>query len=187
MKATDVLKEEHRGIERMLNIVEAAARRLEVGEEVPARVFEGAVDFFRGFADRCHHAKEEEELFPALERHGIPRGNGPIGVMLLEHEQGRQFVRNLAGATERYAHGDRAAQPLLVQSALGYVDLLRQHIAKEDGVLFVMADQVLTPQMQQTLVAAFDEIEEKRTGKQEHERYHRLIAELEQVVAGWKG
>lgn len=187
MKATAILMEEHRGIERMLTIVEAAARRLEQGGEVPPRVFEGAVDFFRGFADRCHHAKEEEELFPTLEERGIPRGNGPVGVMLIEHEQGRQFVRNLAEATHRYAQGDRSAQPLLVRNALGYADLLRQHIAKEDGVLFPLADQVLSADAQQRLVAAFNEIEEKRTGKGEHERYHRLIEELEQVVAGWAG
>lgn len=185
MRATEVLMQEHRGIEQMLGIVEAAAQRLEQGKEVPAHLFEGAVDFFRGFADACHHAKEEEKLFTALEEHGIPRANGPIGVMLAEHQEGRQFIRGLAEATERYARGDPAAKPLLVSNGRGYANLLRQHIQKEDNVLFPLADQVLAPREQQALVAAFDAIEVERTGIQEHERYHRMIDDLKNLVAGW--
>ena len=67
MSATDVLKDEHRGIERMLAIVEAASSRLAAGGDVPADLYLNAVDFFRGFTDGCHHAKEEAKLFPALE------------------------------------------------------------------------------------------------------------------------
>lgn len=183
MSATDVLKEEHRGIERMLAIVEAATRRLQAGGNVPAEVYLKAADFFKNFADGCHHAKEETRLFPAMERRGIPRMGGPVGVMLAEHEQGRAYVRKMAQAAERYSKGDPSAAADLVESGQGYVRLLSQHIAKEDGILFPMAEQVLSGAEQAQLSEEFDVIERERPG--EHEHYHHVLDELEQVTASW--
>ena len=185
MSATDVLKDEHRGVERMLAIVEAAGKRLEAGGDVPADLYLSAVDFFRGFTDGCHHAKEEEKLFPTLEQRGILREGGPIGVMLAEHEQGRAYVRAMAEAAGRYSKGDRSAAPLLIQNGRGYVGLLRQHIAKENDILFPMADKILSGAEQAQLLEAFETIERERTGAGEHERYHRMLDDLEQVVAKW--
>jgi len=185
MSATDVLKDEHRGVERMLAIVEAAGKRLEAGGDVPADLYLNAVDFFRGFTDGCHHAKEEEKLFPALEQRGILREGGPIGVMLAEHERGRAYVRAMAEAAGRYSKGDKSAAPVLIQNGRNYVELLRQHIAKEDRVLFPMADKVLSGAEQTQLFEAFETIERERTGPGEHERYHHVLDELERVVAKW--
>jgi len=185
MSATDVLKDEHRGVERMLAIVEAGTRRLKAGSDVPADLFLKAVDFFRGFTDGCHHAKEEEKLFPTLEQHGLPRSGGPIGVLLAEHEQGRAYVRVMAEAAARYAKGDQSAIATLIQSGRGYVILLRQHISKENGILFPMADQILSDTEQAQLVEEFEVIERERTGPGEHERYHHVLDELEQVIAQW--
>jgi hemerythrin-like domain-containing protein len=169
----------------MLDVVEAAANRLEAGQEVAPEIFSQAADFFRNFTDACHHAKEEELLFPLLENHGVPREGGPVGVMLLEHEQGRAYVRGLAQAAERYASGEGAAAQVLVQNSRGYVALLRQHIFKEDRVLFNLADDLLSPAENDDLVKRFDQVEAERMGPGVHEHYHDLIAELKQVVAGW--
>jgi hemerythrin-like domain-containing protein len=74
-------------------------------------LFRQGVDFVRNFADRCHHAKEEENLFPRMEARGVPRDGGPIGVMLFEHEEGRAYVRAIAGAIDDYeADGIAAAR-----------------------------------------------------------------------------
>lgn len=185
MSATRVLKDEHRGVERMLTIVEAAARRLEAGNDVPPDLFLNAVDFFRGFTDGCHHAKEEQKLFPAMEKRGVSRESGPIGVMLAEHEMGRTYVRAMAEAGQRYMHGDKSAAVGLVQSGRSYASLLRQHIAKEDGVLFPIADRVLSEAEHEQLFEDFETIEREKTGPGEHERYHRMLDELERVTANW--
>ncbi|MEE9601130.1 MAG: hemerythrin domain-containing protein, partial [Thermoplasmata archaeon] len=89
MRPTEALKEEHRAIERALKAMEVAAEMLDLGQEVPRELLEKILEFVRGFADRCHHHKEEGVLFPYLERKGLPRDLGPIGVMLAEHEMGR--------------------------------------------------------------------------------------------------
>ncbi len=185
MQATQVLRDEHEGILAMLSVVEAGAYRVRDGKSVPANLFSDAAGFFRNFADKCHHNKEEVELFPALVGHGIPQEGGPVGVMLVEHEQGRAFVRALSAAAERYASGDQTAAPAMVSNALGYVELLRAHIAKENGVLFAMADQVLTDQEQDSLYQAFDAIEKNHMGPGVHERYHAMIGEYQRIAQEW--
>ncbi len=185
MQATQVLRNEHEGILAMLAVVETAAYRLRDGNDVPPALFTDAVSFFRNFTDGCHHGKEELELFPKLAERGLPTEGGPVGVMLMEHEQGRAFVRGLASASERYAAGDKAAIPDLVANALSYVKLLREHIDKENGVLFVMADQILSDEEQGQLYDAFEEVERTRTGPGEHERYHAMIAQYQKMVADW--
>jgi hemerythrin-like domain-containing protein len=185
IQATQVLRDEHEGILAMLAVVEAAAFRVRDGKSVPANLFTEAAGFFRNFADKCHHNKEEAQLFPALVEHGIPQDDGPVGVMLVEHEQGREFVRGLSAAAERYASGDQTAAPALVGNALGYVELLRAHIAKENNVLFVMADQVLSEQEQASLNQAFDAIEKNHMGPGVHERYHAMIGEYQSIAQQW--
>ncbi len=177
-RASDVLMSEHRGIERMLTILDAAADKVEKGESVPSNVFTRAIEFIRGFADGCHHAKEERTLFPVLEERGIPR-QGPIGVMLSEHEEGRQYVRAMAEAMAGYDRGDAAAKQSLVENARAYTSLLRLHIMKEDGVLFPMSDRVLSEEDQRQLVERFEEIEREEIGVGVHEKYHGMIDDLE--------
>lgn len=181
MYASSVLKDEHRGIEKMLRALSREAGRLEAGERVDPAIIEQGIDFLRNFADQCHHTKEEKELFPALEKAGVPVEGGPIGVMLADHEQGRDYIRAMAQALDAYKLGDSAAAAQLAGSIRGYVELLTAHIWKEDNVLFAMADRVLPPAVQEQLVASFDRIESEQIGPGVHERYHQMLDELERV------
>ena len=173
--ATQVLMDEHRGIERMLAAMEAQAPRLEAGEGGPVTLFEQGVDFLRNFADRCHHHKEELLLFPLLVERGVPSRGGPIGVLLAEHEMGRAEIRAMDEAIRRYRAGEVSALDELAASARRYVALLRQHIRKEDEVLFRMADDVLSSDDQARLAADFDRVEQDVMGPGTHERYHKML------------
>ena len=101
------------------------------------------VEFFQDYADKCHHCKEEDRLFPNLEKQGVPREGGPIGVMIHEHRQGRIHVRTIAEHLDAADGGDAAAFRTVVEHGREFLDLLRNHIRKEDGVLFSMADQLI--------------------------------------------
>lgn len=79
MKPTDILEEEHRAIKRMLKVAEAVSGQLESDGKIPLEDLERIVDFIRGFADRCHHGKEEDLLFKEMITAGIPKEGGPLG------------------------------------------------------------------------------------------------------------
>ncbi len=177
MKPTDVLKEEHRGIEQMLDILESILNRMEQGEYANAGHLEKIVDFFQVFADTCHHGKEEELLFPSLEAAGLPSEGGPVSVMLAEHNQGRSFILGMKEGIERYKQANSRDGALFTENAWNYIMLLRQHIDKENNILFRMADMHIPEDRQQELLVEFEEIETERIGAGKHEEYHELLHE----------
>jgi hemerythrin-like domain-containing protein len=179
MQATMILMDEHRVIERVIVSLEAASDDLAQGRSVRPGFFIDATDFIKGFADGCHHKKEEGVLFAAMADAGMPTQAGPIAVMLAEHEQGRAYTRGLRQAAERLQTGDESARPEVVRNARGYAALLRQHIAKEDGVLFPMADQVIPIAAQGQVAEDFERVEHEETGEGVHERYLALAEALE--------
>jgi hemerythrin-like domain-containing protein len=176
--ATEVLKQEHRIIERVLAVVETLVERPGIASKEP---WEKAIDFIRNFADKCHHLKEEQLLFPALEEHGIPRDGGPLGMMLAEHEEGRALVRAMAESLPR-AGVDPKVEAALKQNARAYLRLLREHIQKEDEVLFNIAEDVLPPEEQRKLAQEFEQHEAEEIGAGVHEKYVKVVQELEQAT-----
>ena len=179
--ATALLKEEHDLILRGLAVLEKVAARLAGGKPVPPGTVEKLVEFFRNFADRCHHGKEEAMLFPALEAAGLPRHGGPTGVMYTEHDEGRACVRGIAGAAARLAQDPGAAQEI-VQHARQFIPLLRAHIDKENDVLFIMADSILSPEAQKDLLDRYGQFTEEQAGCRIHDEPTALIRELEAAI-----
>ncbi len=182
MKATDILSEEHRVIERVLATLEKAAQQLEQGQAVRPGFFLDAADFIKNFADGCHHKKEEGVLFKAMIASGMPAESGPIGVMLAEHEQGRAYTRGMREAAQQLAAGSGSARGELVSNARGYAALLRQHIIKEDNVLFPMAGRIIPLAEHSQVMDDFEHIEHKETGEGVHEKYLALARALEKEM-----
>jgi hemerythrin-like domain-containing protein len=143
---TDLLRDDHVLILRTLDLLDRAAARVAAGPPVPEGWWAAAARWLRGFADAAHHAREERGLFPALLDAGLPRHGGPVDVMLSEHEEGRALLRALEAGSD----ADRA------DAARRYGRLLRAHIDKENGVLFVLADELLDGAAMGAVAATFD-------------------------------
>ena len=175
------LKEEHEGILLMLNILGKASEKLERKEKVDVTHLGQMVEFFKIFADRCHHGKEEGLLFPEMEKAGIAKEHGPIGVMLAEHVQGRGFIQGMSEALTGMKKGDPMAQRHWIQNARGYISLLTQHIQKENNVLFPMGDRVLEKKIQDRLMEEFEELEREKIGEGTHEKLHELLHQFKKI------
>ena len=178
MKPTEILKDEHKLVLLMLKIMEAVAVRLDQTKPVNTDDLEAIIDFIRTFTDKCHHAKEEKYLFPALEKAGMPQNDGPVAVMLREHELGRSYTRGMDGALGLMKNGDASHAKTFAENARDYIQLLVNHIDKEERVLFVMADQLLSPAAQADLAEGFERVEREETGAGVHEKYHALLHRL---------
>jgi len=179
VSAIATLMAEHRTIERVLDALEVAAESLEQGRPIRPQFFLDAAEFIAGFADGCHHHKEEDILFEAIVASGMPGDQGPIPVMLAEHERGRFLTRGIRDAAQRLDRGDATAARQLIANVRGYVSLLRDHITKEDEVLFPMADELLTPEREAAVQAEFARVEREDLKAGGTERFLALAGRLE--------
>ena len=178
MKPTRILELEHRVIEQVLDCLDRIANRCEADERLDAESARNAVDFFRTFADRCHHGKEEQQLFPMMEARGFPADGGPVAVMRVEHDRGRAFVLGMEVEIESAAQGNPEPCARYVRNARGFSALLREHIRKEDHCLFPMADGALSEDDQLELAKRFERAEQEEMAPGERERCLRLADDL---------
>ncbi len=120
------------------------------------------VTYLREYVDGWHHHKEEEVLFVAMGHAGLPMDGGPLGCMLREHDAGRRHVGMLAELAAARVPGPLTQEELAVMAGAvaGYVALLTSHIAKENQVLYPMAERIIAP----GALAALDELGERASG-----------------------
>jgi hemerythrin-like domain-containing protein len=168
------LIDEHEGILFGLKILEKMANLLKGKEKVEVSDIKDMVEFFQLFADKCHHGKEEGFLFPAMEKYGIPRENGPIGQMLSEHVEGRKYIAQMADSAK-----DELRTDSFIDAARNYINLLRSHIDKENNVLFPLGDKKIPPNVQTELLESFEKYEEEIMGRGTHEKLHILLSAFE--------
>jgi len=137
MKATRFLIQEHKLILRALDVLDAMAASAEKSGTVQETDIERILDFLRWFADSHHQAKEETILFPALKAAASSQLR-PVEHLTLEHHQERALIEDvekdlrLAELSQFVARADRLSSTL------------RNHIYKEDHILFETVDAVLS-------------------------------------------
>ncbi|MBN1397358.1 MAG: hemerythrin domain-containing protein [Bacteroidetes bacterium] len=178
MKPTKELKHEHEIILYMLSGAERLMKSILSTGEVDASKVSSIIEFSKIFTDGCHHSKEEKHLFIKLVERGMSKEQGPVAVMLNEHQAGRDLIRRTEAALKDYDAGKKEAGENIGKALLQYIELLRSHIAKENNILFPMADRLMTAEDKQMLEQSFKKVEEKETGAGVHEKYHRMAHEI---------
>jgi hemerythrin-like domain-containing protein len=175
---TQALVNEHMLILRMIAMLERNAPRTADGTYINWQFYLDGVDFIRNYADRFHHAKEEDVLFEALVKNGMPRDNSPVAAMLMEHDQGRVYVRSLETAALAALAGMAGQEGVIAQNALAYAELLRGHIAKEDEILYPLAERVIPDTMRDAIIEGYA-LAEARTAADFTARYEAVVSGYE--------
>ena len=135
MEAIAMLVKEHDSILKMIKITQTILNTTDV-KTVKIDHVDQIIDFIINFADKYHHLKEEDVLFMELEKHGMPREGGPVGVMLYEHDEGRAYIKNAIDGISQLKKGDNSAFADIRTNLLNYCTLLTNHIAKENNILY---------------------------------------------------
>mgnify|MGYP006281128247 CR=1 FL=1 len=177
MKAIDQLKNEHEGIKIMFRILRKICDSLKSDQTLDTGHFEGILEFFQIFVDKCHHGKEEDLLFPAMVQAGIPE-KGPIEVMLSEHAAGRSHIKAISQFFTRFKSGDTAVAGDLAHECEQYISLMVDHIYKENNILYPMGETRFSQAIDEKLYQDFETLEEERIGKGKHEAFHEMINRL---------
>ena len=170
---TQVMVDEHQLILRMITLVEQNTALLEKGKFRNWQFYLDAVDFIRNYADRFHHAKEEDVLFKELVKNGMPEKQSPIEAMHMEHDQGRAHVRAIEEAAQQALDGEVGQGPIIAEHAKGYAELLRGHIEKENDILYPLAERILPEDVRSNMLTEYKTAEAKTPGLEE--RYLNLV------------
>lgn len=156
-----VLKHEHRFIEKVVGALGRLAPSAAIAETASVDTLREIVRFMREFADQCHHAKEEDLLFPAVEEKGVPESGCPLGALREEHKKGRTLVAALAEATESLAAQKPDAASVLTDTVGEITKLYTNHIWKEDEMVFPMLDRLFSEDERAALFERFEKAEEE--------------------------
>ena len=151
------LENDHVFILRLIDVINAMVD----GKCTNSEHFQLVIDLVRNYADGLHHIKEEKHLFPLMVANGFSTEQGPIALMLSEHEMGREFIRYSATYNDMLKAGNTSVLSKIYINLKSYANLLTNHIQKENNVLFRMADQVLSDEDQERLFLQFEEAEKK--------------------------
>lgn len=176
---TQALVAEHQLILRMIALLEKNAPRTAAGDYPDWQFYLDGIDFIRQYADSFHHAKEEDVLFKALLDNGMPKDNSPVAAMLMAHDQGRSYVRAMEAAVHDARAGRKDGYQAIADNALGYAALLRDHIAKEDDILYPLSERVLPESMRADILKGYQAAEAQvSAGFSEH--YNAIVKQYEQ-------
>jgi hemerythrin-like domain-containing protein len=179
MKATDLLQDDHHLIERALATLATATTQLERGAPCRPGFFLGVVEFLEGFVHALHYQREENVLFVAMERRGASRTAGPLALAIREHQTSRAAARTIRMAAERWEGGDESARDDLANECRQLVSVLKQHIAREDQLLFPMAQDMIPAEDHFQLL---DDLVQPDTTDRGQEFFEALVAALEEEV-----
>ena len=148
MNAIEIMNEEHRLIERMIKVVRKVCMNVLQGEDINYDDFYIIVDFIKNYADDIHHKKEEDVLFNKMIEHlGESAEIAVKHGMMVEHDLGRLYIRDLVQALENVKSGNGEGKLDIIANAISYTHLLERHIDKEDRVIYKFAQRGLSKEI----------------------------------------
>jgi uncharacterized protein len=170
----DTLLNDHQLIEKGLNLLE---KQVEKGEKLDTNITKAVLEFLWDFGEKCHNMREEKIYFPLLIDRGIPP-MGPIMVMLKEHEIEREDIAILKDMITQFE--DTKILPENFKStAMDYLNLTKEHIWKENDILYPMGKRVIQPEDEAYLEVEFLKIEKNSVGEGGYNRFFILVNTLE--------
>ncbi len=176
MKPIGPLMWEHRLIERIVPVLDKELKRIDTSRKADVNLLTTAVDFFRTYADRTHHGKEEDILFRDLENKPLSAEHARIMKELIEeHVHARKTVGALVDARDKYKAGDVASIKDIVNYLKELINFYPVHIEKEDKHFFYPILEYFTRQEQDDMLLEFWEFDRKLI----HEKYQKIVERLE--------
>ncbi len=172
-----LLVADHEMIERAMDVLKKELMKMP-DKPHDSFVIRRAVDFLLEFGDRTHNRKEETVLFPLMVKHGIPE-DGPIRVMLMEHESERNLLAKMMTDISGLEKATAKEKEMFKQKGIEYLEIRANHIWKENDILFNMGRQVFQEKENQYLMEEFDRISTSAYGESAYQKFTQMLEEVE--------
>ena len=141
----EILKKEHETVLKVLNNLETDLEARNISQA------KKSIELLEKEFNRHSLNKEEKILFPEIEKF-MPRENGPTGMMIIEH-------KDLTESIKKFKQINNSEN--LNETGSYIINLLREHIDKENNMLFMMADMHLDAKQKEIILKKFKEIDRK--------------------------
>jgi hemerythrin-like domain-containing protein len=130
----EMLRQEHRNIEKLLDVIERELSVFDRGERPDYEVIGAVIDFFEKYPDSCHHPKEDiiYEKFKTR----APKRTASIADLRAEHREGALRLRRVAQAIDNVLKDQDLLRESVDQIVRDFIDGERKHIALEDQQVF---------------------------------------------------
>ncbi|MBM4270588.1 MAG: cation-binding protein [Deltaproteobacteria bacterium] len=175
MKPIGPLMWEHRLIEKMAGLFIREINRIKEENIVNTVFISAAVDFFRTYADRTHHGKEEDILFRDLQKKNLsPDHDRTMRELVEEHIFARKTVGRLLEANGKYLGGDKNSITDVISCLRELSELYPKHIEKEDKHFFFPILDYFTAEEQAAMLKEFWEFDKNMI----HEKYRKVVEEF---------
>jgi len=180
MEATDILQREHDVVRLVIDAAAREAAHIRATGEAHVDEVERIVEFLRFFADACHDPKEEDLLFCRLHKRGLSWESEPLAEMLRDHEQLRAILHAVSDWMPLVRSSNDLAMMPLAHNLEAYVELMREHMRKEEISVFPLVDDYLTDDDRSELVLEFTTVECTEIDAGVHEHYYSMAHRLAQ-------
>lgn len=181
MKPITELKTEHKIVKLALRILDKMRKGLEEGDDVSPDDLQSIAWFIQLFVGKCHHEKEEKVFYPVMGKTGMTKKKGLVAVMLTEHDLGREYTKKMSEGIKKYKQGEADASFIIIENAKSYSSLLRQHINKENNILYPIIEAKISKQKEIEILKKFDAIERDVVGPGKHKELHQMLERLEKI------
>ena len=172
MKTLTIITEEHQNLWRIATTLDAVALEMEAGEPVDPAFFSSVFDYIEHFMDACHHAKEDDHLFPAL-RLRSPEAAAVLDRLQAEHRNGPEVLRSLRAQLAATAAGTLGNAEFIGALRI-YTQSLKAHIRTEEKDAMPLAREVLTAEDWESIDRAFADNDDPLFGEQARVEYRQL-------------
>jgi hemerythrin-like domain-containing protein len=179
MKPTEDLKYEHKAITLMLNVMSNISKSIKDKKVFYTNDVEKIIEFLFVYVDKCHRNKEEAVFYPALLMTEYPADKMPVGIIINEHSMGKGYLDEILCCVENCKIGSTFSCERIADSIANYVQLIQNHIEKEENDYFPEANKALSNEAQHEISRQFKHIDDEFMGLGIHNRYDELLRSME--------
>jgi branched-chain amino acid transport system ATP-binding protein len=142
MEALRIITEEHQNLWRIATTIDQVADEMDAGSPADPAFFNSVFDYIDQFMDGCHHAKEDEHLFPALRRRSAEAA-AVLDRLQAEHRNGPEVLKSLRGQLAATV-GGTSGKAEFAAALRTYTQSLKAHIRTEEKDAMPLARELLT-------------------------------------------
>ena len=175
MTPTENLINEHKKINELLDIMSKIALKIKSKDVFYPNDVEEIVKYLINLIENSHHGKEDDVFYPELISSGIPKETAPLSIINYEHIISVNYLKDISSCVVNCKIGNDFSGELLADSLTNYVIAIKNHIQREEEIVFPIANEVFSIEKQNEILQRFEVIEQKYISNSFNDQFDKLL------------